>query len=64
MPRTQSVETLSKEILVEMKAMQDIGMTVPAKALLMAEDLSVVSQYLSSDLKMSDLADLFCDLSS
>lgn len=64
MLQNPSAEKLSKELIVEMKAMQNIGMTVPAKALLMAEDLSVVSQYLSSDLKMSDLADLFCDLSS
>ncbi len=51
----------SEALVKELKAMKEIGMRVPKKAMTMASDPATVSAY--SNMRISEAADLLIDLS-
>lgn len=56
------VAHLSKNVVDELNAMKSVGINIPQKALDMAADLQIMKEYEHTDLSVTDLADLVCDL--
>lgn len=59
---THDSAKLSQALLAELNALKDLDQPVPARAFDLAANLDVVAEYIRSELKISDLADMFCDL--
>ena len=57
-----TISQLRTEITAELNALQEVGVNVPTRAFSLAGDDAVLQDYVNSDLDISGLADLFCDL--
>lgn len=57
-----NVNVLMTHLTDELAALQECGVNAPERAFQMAKDDMIVKEYLTSDLGISELADLFCDL--